>query len=56
LSFHLLNGIRHLAWDMGFGFSIPTARLNSILVIGGSIVLAAAVFALAYTGHGGYYQ
>lgn len=56
LAFHLLNGIRHLAWDMGFGFSIAAARLNSILVIAGSILLAAGVFVLAYTGHGGYYQ
>ena len=56
LAFHLLNGIRHLAWDLGFGFSIPAARLNSILVIAGSILLAIGVFVLAYTGHGGYYQ
>lgn len=56
LSYHLLNGIRHLAWDLGFGFARSTAALNSILVIAASILLAAAVFALAYTGHGGYYQ
>ena len=56
LAFHLLNGIRHLAWDMGYGFSIPAARMTSILVIVGSILLAAGVFVLAYTGHGGYYQ
>jgi succinate dehydrogenase / fumarate reductase cytochrome b subunit len=55
-SFHLLNGIRHLAWDMGFGFAKGTAITNSIIVIAGSIVLAAAFFAAAYTGHGGYYQ
>ena len=56
LAFHLLNGIRHLAWDMGFGFSKGVAINNSIIVIAGSIVLAAAFFAAAYTGHGGYYQ
>lgn len=56
LAFHLLNGVRHLAWDMGFGFSKKTAQNNSILVIAGSIVVAAALFALAYTGSGGYYQ
>lgn len=56
LAYHLLNGIRHLAWDMGYGFSKSQASLNSIIVIAGSILLAAGVFVLAYTGHGGYYQ
>jgi succinate dehydrogenase / fumarate reductase cytochrome b subunit len=56
LAFHLLNGIRHLAWDMGYGFSKPAAQTNSILVIAASILLAAALFALAYSGRGGYYQ
>jgi len=55
-AFHLLNGVRHLAWDMGFGFDKGTAITNSIVVITGSIVLAAAFFAAAYTGHGGFYQ
>jgi succinate dehydrogenase / fumarate reductase cytochrome b subunit len=56
LAYHLLNGIRHLLWDMGFGFSIAAARRNSYLVIVGSVLLAAGVFVLAYTGHGGYYK
>ena len=24
LFYHLINGIRHLAWDLGYGFAIPT--------------------------------
>jgi succinate dehydrogenase / fumarate reductase cytochrome b subunit len=56
LAYHLLNGIRHLAWDLGYGFAVPTASKSGVLVIGGSIVLAVAVFALAYAGRGGYYQ
>jgi succinate dehydrogenase / fumarate reductase cytochrome b subunit len=56
LAYHLLNGMRHLAWDLGYGFAVSTANLSGILVIAGSLLLAAALFALAYSGHGGYYQ
>jgi succinate dehydrogenase / fumarate reductase cytochrome b subunit len=56
LAYHLINGIRHLFWDLGYGFGKATARNASVLVIAGSIVLAAGFFALAYAGHGGYYQ
>src|SRR4029077_4113515 len=56
LAYHLLNGIRHLAWDLGYGFAVPTANIAGVLVIAGSAVLAVVAFALAYAGHGGYYQ
>lgn len=48
LSFHLLNGIRHLTWDIGHGFASKTANRISILIILGSIVLAAGVFLVGY--------
>lgn len=54
LAFHLINGIRHLAWDIGFGFDVATARMTGWLVIVLSVLVAMAVFALAYTGHGGF--
>jgi succinate dehydrogenase / fumarate reductase cytochrome b subunit len=54
LFYHLLNGIRHLAWDMGYGFDVGTADMTGWLVIILSILAAVAAFALAYTGHGGY--
>lgn len=56
LSYHLLNGIRHLAWDLGYGFAVPTATRSGVFVIAGSVLLAVGAFAFAYTGHGGYYQ
>ena len=56
LSYHLLNGIRHLAWDLGYGFAVSTANRSGMLVIAASIVLAVGAFAFAYAGHGGYYQ
>ena len=53
LCFHLLNGIRHLAWDMGYGFKLPTAKLTAALVYGGSVVLAAGAFAVGMMVRGG---
>jgi len=54
LAFHLLNGIRHLAWDMGYGFDLPTANATGWLVIVLSVVLAAAAFVAVHLGHGGF--
>jgi len=39
MSFHILSGIRHLAWDMGYGFEIRTANISGIIVIISSLVL-----------------
>ena len=33
MSLHLLSGIRHLFWDMGYGFEIKTANISGIIVI-----------------------
>lgn len=33
LIYHLLNGIRHLAWDMGWGLELSTAKKTGWLVI-----------------------
>ena len=54
LAFHTLQGIRHLAWDLGYGFKKETARLTALLVIALSFVIAAAIFAFVWTGHAGY--
>jgi succinate dehydrogenase / fumarate reductase cytochrome b subunit len=48
--------MRHLAWDFGYGFAVPTANKTGIAVIALSLLLAAGAFALAYLGKGGYYQ
>ena len=39
MSFHLLSGIRHLAWDLGYGFEIKTANISGIIVIIFSLIL-----------------
>jgi succinate dehydrogenase / fumarate reductase cytochrome b subunit len=53
LSFHLLNGIRHLCWDVGYGFRVPTAKLTAALVYGGSLLLAIGAFAVGVMVRGG---
>ena len=37
--FHLLSGIRHLAWDLGYGFEIKIANISGVLVIISSLFL-----------------
>jgi len=37
--FHLLNGIRHLLWDMGYGLERATARASGWTVFIGALVL-----------------
>ena len=37
-SFQILNEIRHLAWDMGYGFDLMISRITGILTIIGSFV------------------
>ena len=39
MSFHILSGIRHVAWDLGYGFEIKTANISGIIVIICSLVL-----------------
>jgi len=39
MSFHLMSGIRHLAWDLGYGFEIKTANISGIIVIISSLAL-----------------
>ena len=38
MSFHIFSGIRHLVWDMGYGFEIKTANISGVLVILSSLV------------------
>ena len=33
MCFHLLSGIRHLVWDLGYGYEIKTANISGIIVI-----------------------
>lgn len=39
LWYHFLGGIRHLIFDMGYGFDLKTADMMGYVMIGGSFVL-----------------
>ena len=56
LVYHFLNGVRHLAWDLGYGFDKRDAERNSVIIFALSILGALAVFASVWTGHAGYLQ
>jgi len=47
MSFHIFSGIRHLVWDMGYGFEIKTANISGILVIFFSLVTTIIFWLLA---------
>ena len=53
LAYHLVNGIRHLVQDAGYGYPIPEFVRSSWLSIVGSFVLVALAWAvvLAHWGH-----
>tara|TARA_E500000331_G_scaffold285548_1_gene280049 strand:+ start:1747 stop:2130 length:384 start_codon:yes stop_codon:yes gene_type:complete len=45
-SFQILSEIRHLIWDLGYGFELKTAKISGILVICGSFILAVIIYLL----------
>ena len=38
-SFHILNEIRHLIWDMGYGFDLKVTKITGVLAFSGSFIL-----------------
>jgi succinate dehydrogenase / fumarate reductase cytochrome b subunit len=50
LYYHLCNGIRHLCWDMGFGFEIKTTYISGYIVLAVSILFTIATWCLVRGG------
>ncbi len=48
LFYHLCNGIRHLFWDAGKGFELPTMRKSGMAAIIASVVLTLLTWVIAY--------
>ncbi len=46
--YHLCNGIRHLAWDSGYGFELPTVYRTGWLVVLTSIILTGLTWFLVF--------
>ena len=38
-SFQILNEIRHLVWDTGFGFDLKVAKISGVIALIGSLIL-----------------
>jgi succinate dehydrogenase / fumarate reductase, cytochrome b subunit len=47
-AFHFLNGIRHLVWDTGRGFTIKQAANSAWFVLILSVVATLGIWCLAY--------
>ena len=45
-SFHILNEIRHLAWDLGYGYDLKTTKITGVIAILGSFILAVLIYLL----------
>jgi succinate dehydrogenase / fumarate reductase cytochrome b subunit len=52
-SYHLLNGIRHLFWDAGYGFELPVARKSGWAAAIGAVVLAVVLWTVLCASLGG---
>ena len=48
--YHLLNGIRHLLWDAGRGYDIPSVYKSGYTVFVLTVVVTAAIWFLAMGG------
>jgi len=52
--YHLLNGLRHLAWDAGWGFELPTAYRTGWMVMILAAILTVIAWGLGYWARGAF--
>ncbi len=50
LYLHFCNGVRHLFWDVGYGFELETVDLTAKLAIALAVILTVATWAVAGMG------
>jgi succinate dehydrogenase / fumarate reductase cytochrome b subunit len=50
--YHLLNGVRHLFWDAGYGFERTQRHLSGWIAVVGALVLTLCVCLIVWYGAG----
>ena len=45
--YHTLNGVRHLAWDAGYGYDIPSTYRSGRIVLVGTAVMTVLTWVVA---------
>jgi len=50
LCFHFFNGIRHLAWDSGWGLDLPRTYATGWMALALSVLTTAAISWLLFSG------
>ena len=43
-SFHILNELRHLVWDLGYGFDLKVAKITGVIALIGSFILTILIY------------
>ena len=47
LMYHLVGGLRHLAWDAGYGFDLPQAYASGWAAVIATVVLTVLIWIVA---------
>ena len=45
-SFHILSEIRHLIWDLGYGFDLKISKITGVITVIGSLALTILIYLL----------
>ena len=53
LFYHLGNGIRHLAWDVGWGYELDKMRMSGWLTVIFAVAMTVLALVVAYSAAGG---
>ena len=43
-SFHMLSEVRHLIWDLGYGFDLKISKITGVITIIGSLALTILIY------------
>ena len=54
LFYHLCNGIRHLFWDVGWGFDLAVVYASGWVVLGATVVLTLGAWSWGYAAMGAW--